>query len=126
MNYLYLVAVSDLNRILLYQFSTKHNQFPGEWSLPQANCSEQPLAVDVVDAMKSMFDCRMSSVKLIENIIDAEGANHYFFEADISSDIELKDKKADYGYYTFQQLHYFNLPKIQLEMLGSVFASVNN
>ena len=92
MNYLYLVAVSDLNRILLYQFSTKHDQFRAS-GLGLRQISEQPLAVDVVDAMKSMFDCRMNSVKLIENIIDAEGANHYFFEADISSDIELKDKK---------------------------------
>ena len=126
MNYLYLVAISDLNRILLYQFSEKHKEYAGEWSLPFGVTAAEPSEAELIKCVSSLFNCQLKATELMETLSDDEGNKHFFYEAEVSSDVELKDRKSDYGYYTFQQLHYFNLPKLQKELLGSVFASSNN
>lgn len=126
MNYLYLVAISDLNRILLYQFSEKHKDYAGEWSLPFGQSKGEASTDELRKAIGTLFSAQLSDAKLIETITDDKGDQHLFFSAELKSDVELKDRKSDYGYYTFQQLHYFNLPKVQKELLGSVFASSNN
>ncbi len=126
MNYIYLVAISDLNRILLYQFSDKHKEYAGEWSLPFGVTTAEPSAAELKKCISTLFNGQLKDAKLLETLSDDQGNEHFFFAAELSSDVELNDKKSDYGYYTFQQLHYFNLPKIQKELLGSVFASSNN
>ena len=103
MIHMYLVATSELNRVLLYQYSEKSKINPGSWTLPCAEVkevSEENLRV----GLYKLFSAGMGKLELLDKIEDADGNSHVFFKGELTGDVEFKDKKADYGFYTFQQL----------------------
>ena len=126
MIYAYLLSVSELNRIFLYQYSDKSKVNPGSWTLPVCLLEEGFTDEDFRVGLYKLFQSQLQNIELYETHKAENGDSYVFYKADLNSDIELKDKKADYGFYTFQQLHYFNLPKIQKDTLGKLFASQNN